>query len=182
MQAEKLLQATKRDVAAMPLEDLQQLVYELQVFQIELDLQNDELRQTHVELEAVRDQYADLYDFSPAGLLMLDSSGAIVHANLRAGMLLGVNRQELIGQTFLRFVDPEDQPVFQRHCQEVVKTDTRHACEVQIRNKTDLSRRRLYLESLAAHAESAHITHWRTAMFDISDWKQATGSDGKAKE
>src|SRR2546422_7894321 len=84
-QAEARLRATKRDVAAMPVKDVQQLVYELQVHQIELEMQNEELRRaqelqahqielemqneelrrTQVELEAARDSYVDLYDFSP---------------------------------------------------------------------------------------------------------------------
>ena len=58
----------------MPVKDVQQLVHELQVHQIELEMQNDELRRTQVELEAARDRYMDLYDFSPAGHLTLDTS------------------------------------------------------------------------------------------------------------
>ena len=86
-QAEALLQATKRDVAAMPIKDVQQLVHALQIHQIELNMQNEELRRTQVELEAARDRYSDLYDFSPAGHLTLDMSGTIVEANLRAATL-----------------------------------------------------------------------------------------------
>jgi Tfp pilus assembly protein FimV len=54
-QAEARLRATKRDVAAMPVKDVQQLVHELQVHQIELEMQNEELRRTQAELEAARD-------------------------------------------------------------------------------------------------------------------------------
>ena len=77
----------------MPVKDVQQLVHELQVHQIELEMQNDELRRTQLELEAARDRYVDLYDFSPAGHLTLDTHGTIVEANLRAGTLLGINRK-----------------------------------------------------------------------------------------
>ena len=62
-QAEELLRATKRDVAAMPVKDVQQLVHELPVHQIELEMQNDKLRRAQIELEAARDRYVDLYDF-----------------------------------------------------------------------------------------------------------------------
>ncbi|RPH75277.1 hypothetical protein EHM76_02005, partial [bacterium] len=61
-QAEARLRATKRDVAAMPVKDVQQLVHELQVHQIKLDMQNKELRRVQAELEAARDRYVDLYD------------------------------------------------------------------------------------------------------------------------
>ncbi|MEO7818550.1 MAG: PAS domain S-box protein, partial [Actinomycetota bacterium] len=171
-QAEERLRATPRDVAAMPTKDVQQLVHELQVHQIELDMQNEELRRTQVELEAARDRYADLYDFSPAGYLTLDMQGKIVEANLRAGMLMGLNRNELIGQLLARFVETEDQALFQRHCQAVMKTGTRQTCEAQFRDKSG-GLRWLNLESLVVREEPEQIIHWRTAMLDISDRKRA---------
>jgi PAS domain S-box-containing protein len=171
-QADALLQATKRDVAAMPITDVQQLVDALQIKQIELNMQNEELCRTQVELETARDRYRDLYDFSPVGRLTLDTSGTIVEANLSAAMLLGLTLQELIGQSLARFVEPEDQAIFQRHCHEVVKTGGRHTCEVQFRDKSGVSRW-LYLESLAAHEEPERITHWRAALLDISERKRA---------
>jgi PAS domain S-box-containing protein len=171
-QAEARLRATKRDVAAMPVKDVQQLVHELQVHQIELDMQNEELRRTQVELEVARDRYLDLYDFSPAGHLTLDTHGTIVEANLRAGTLLGINRKELTGRLLARFVASDDQDIFHRHCQEVLKTGKRQTCEVHLRKKVGVSCC-VYLESLAVHEEPGHITHWRTALLDISDRKLA---------
>ena len=156
----------------MPVKDVQQLVHELQVHQIELEMQNDELRRTQMELEAARDRYVDLYDFSPAGHLTLDTHGTIVEANLRAGTLLGINRKELIGQSLARFIASEDQDIFHRHCQDVLKTGTRQTCEVHLRKKAGASCC-VYLESLAVHEEPGRITHWRTALLDISDRKRA---------
>jgi len=171
-QAEELLRTTKRDVAAMPVKDVQQLVHELQVHQIELEMQNDELRRTQVELETARDRYVDLYDFSPAGHLTLDTHGKIVEANLRAGTLLGINRNELIRQPLARFVAAEDESIFRRHYQEVLKRGTRQTCEMQLRKASGASRW-VYFESLAVHEEPGHITHWRTSLLDISDRKLA---------
>ncbi len=171
-QAEKLLRTTKRDVAAMPGKDVQQLVHELQVHQIELEMQNEELRRAQVELEAAHDRYVDLYDFSPAGHLTLDRHGKIVKANLRAGTLLGVNRKELIRQPLARFIAAEDAGTFHRHCREVLERGTRLTCEVPLRKEAGASRW-VYLESLAVHDESGRITHWRTALLDVSDRKLA---------
>jgi two-component system, cell cycle sensor histidine kinase and response regulator CckA len=169
-QAEKLLQTTRDDVAAMPVKEVQQLVHELQVHQIELDIQNEELRRAHIELEAARDRYADLYDFSPAGHLTLDVSGKIVEANLRAGTMLGVNRKELIGQSFGRFVVLDDRAIFYGHCRESVKSGTRQICEVRLLNRSGASSY-VHLESLAVYEEPGHIIHWRTAILDITDRK-----------
>ncbi|MEP6933042.1 MAG: PAS domain S-box protein, partial [Nitrospirota bacterium] len=172
LQAEELLRMTKHDVAAMPVKDVQQLVHELQVHQIELELQNDELRRTQIELEAGRERYVNLYDFSPAGHLILDRSGTVVEANLQAGVLLGVNRLELIGQPLVRFVAAEDRDLVYRHCQEVLRTGTRQRCEMQLQQQAGVSRW-LYLESLAVHEEPGPITHWRAALLDITERKLA---------
>jgi len=131
-----------------------------------------ELRRTQVELEMARDRYVDLYDFSPVGHLTLDTHGTIVEANLRAGTLLGINRNELIGRPLAGFFASEVQDIFHRHCQEVLKTGTRQTCEVHPR-KEIVSSSCLYLESLAFSDETGHITHWRTAVLDITERKRA---------
>ena len=172
LQAEELLRVTKRNVSAMPVKEVQQLVHELQVHQIELEMQNEELRRTQVELEATRERYVDLYDFSPAGYLTLDTQGTIVEVNLRAETLFGINRKELIGQSFTRFIARSDAGTFQRHSQEVLKTGTRQTCEVHLRTKGDASCC-VHLESLAVHDETGRITHWRTALLDITERKRA---------
>jgi PAS domain S-box-containing protein len=172
LQAEELLRATRRDVAAMSVKDVQQLVHELQVHQIELEMQNEELRRVQMELEAARDRYLDLYDFSPVGHLMLDTDGTIVEANLRSGTLLGINRKELIGQPLARFFDSDDQDIFHRHSHDVLKTVTRQSCELRLRKNVGASCW-VYLNSLAVHEEPGRITHWRTALLDVSDRKSA---------
>ena len=172
-QAEARLRATKRDVAAMPVKDVQRLVHELQVYQIEMEMQNEELRRAQMELEASRDRYVDLYDFSPAGHLTLDTHGKIVEANLSAGTLLGIKRKELIGQTLARFIAArDDQDTFHRHCQDVLKTGARQICEVQLRDETGAARW-VYFESLAVHDKLGRITHWRMALLNITERKRA---------
>ena len=138
-------------------------------------LQNDELRRTQLELEVARDRYVDLYDFSPAGYLTLDTSGTIIEANLRAGTLLGVNWKELIGRSLTHFLPSNEQDIFHRHCQDVLKTGTRQACELLLRKKAGACCC-VHLMSLAVHEESGRITHWRTALLDISDRKRAEHS------
>ena len=171
-QAEARLRMTNREVAALPIKDVQQLVHELQVHQIELDLQNDELCRTQLEFEAVRDRYMDLYDFSPAGHMTLDTHGKIVEANLGAGTLLGLTRNKLIGQPLARFIAPRDEGTFHRHCQQVLKTGARQTCEVLLRIATGVPHW-IHFESLAVHDGPGSITHWRVALLDITERKLA---------
>ena len=171
-QAESLLRASRREVAAMPFKDVQQLVHELQVHQIELEMQNEELRRAQMELETARDRYVDLYDFSPVGHLTMDTHGTIVEANLSVETLFGINRNKLIGQSLARFVASDDQDTFHLHCQDVLKTGTRQSCEVHLRKKAGATCC-VYLESLAVHEEPGRIIHWRTTLLDVSDRKSA---------
>jgi diguanylate cyclase (GGDEF)-like protein/PAS domain S-box-containing protein len=84
------------------------LLYELQVYQIELEMQNEALRHAYVELEKSRDSYADLYNFSPVGYLTLTSEGLISKVNLTAAGFLGVARHELQYRRFSALITPED--------------------------------------------------------------------------
>ncbi len=146
---------------------MRQLVQELQVHQIELETQNEELRRAHLEIQTARDRYAELYDFSPAGHLTLDSRGVITEANLQAAMILNEDRKILIGQSLERFIEPDDQAGLFQHKRAILHTGLRQSCEVRIR-KERAQVCWVTLESLACLNESGGITHWQTAMLDIS--------------
>lgn len=89
-------------------EATEQLLHELQVHQIELEMQNETLRQTQAALEESRDAYADLYEFAPVGYLTLSQRGLVSDANLTAARLLGIERHALINRGFLRFISVND--------------------------------------------------------------------------
>lgn len=175
-QAEARLLTTTRDIAAMSRKDVQHLVHELQVHQIELEMQNDELRRAQAELAAMRDRYrdsyVDLYEFAPVGHLTLDSHSRIVEANLRASTLLGMNRNELVGRPLAQFVAPDDADTFHRHCQHVLQTGMRQTCEVRLRGGV-VTPRWIYFESLVLRDEPARTTRWRTALLDTTERKRA---------
>jgi PAS domain S-box-containing protein len=120
----------------------------------------------------MRDCYVDLYDYSQAGFLTLDTLGKIVDANLTAATMLGITRKALIGQLLIDFIRQDDQENFQLHCRNVLKKETRQRCEVQIREETGLVRW-ISLESRAVQDDSGRIDHWRTMLLDITERKQA---------
>jgi len=99
--------------------DIRRLFHELQVHQIELKLQNEELKQARDEMEAGLEKYSSLYDFAPVGYLTLSREGIIGEANLAGAGLLVVNRAALVRQNFRSFVLPADRPLFDHFLRQV---------------------------------------------------------------
>jgi PAS domain S-box-containing protein len=109
------------------------LIHELRVHQIELEMQNDELRRSQAELEESRSKYADLYDSAPVGYLTLDPRGKIVEANLTAATLLGVERGKLLGRFFSYFLVEADRRIFRQLINNVLN-QTERGGEVHLRD------------------------------------------------
>ena len=93
-------------------EAMRQKMYELQVHQIELQMQNEELRRTQLELDTSRARYFDLYDLAPVGYCTLNEAGLIVEANLTAAVMFGVARRDVIAKPISRFIGKDDQDAF----------------------------------------------------------------------
>jgi PAS domain S-box-containing protein len=108
------------------------LVHELRVHQIELEMQNEELRRTQSELIASRARFRDLYDTAPVGYLTLDEGGVILDANFTATDLLGVPRAGLTGWPMFRFILPEDKDTFYLMRRSVVAPGVPQVCDVRM--------------------------------------------------
>ena len=131
--AEAAARASRTDIARMPAGELQRLVHELQVHQIELEMQNEELRRAQSELGQPRDRFNDLYDFAPVGFLTLDHDATVLEANLTAASMLGVEREKLIGRKFTRFVARAAQDTLHLHRRAVLDGDGKQACDLLLR-------------------------------------------------
>ena len=111
------------------------LVHELQVHQIELEMQNEELKRARLEAEEALAKYSDLYDFAPIGLFTLDEQGQILESNLAGATLLGVERRNLTKKSFQRFVAPKDRPSFDDFCKKAFETSVKQMCELFLLKK-----------------------------------------------
>lgn len=147
--------------------EAERLLHELQVHQVELELQNEELRRARVELEAALDKYLDLYDFAPVGYFTLDAHGAIVEANLAGAALLGVDRSRLGGRRIADFLADECRTTFAGFLEGLFAAAPRPRAEVELRPQPE-GIRSLLLEGSAAPALASGEPRYRVAATDIS--------------
>jgi PAS domain S-box-containing protein len=122
------------ETAADPL----QLLHELQVHQIELEMQNAELRQARDKAEDLLDKYTDLYDSALVGYLTLDREGTIHTANLTGASLLGIERSRLIGLLFGLLVTDDARPIFTAFLERVFTRQRKESCEVALLKQGNL--------------------------------------------
>ena len=135
-QAEKIARAEEAQTReAMTPEETRQTLHELRVHQIELEMQNEELRRAQAELEAARARYFDLYDLAPVGYCTLNEKGLILEANLTIVAMLGMVRGDLVKQPLSRFILKEYQEIYYLHRKLLFETGESPAYELQMVKK-----------------------------------------------
>ena len=170
--AEKALAKPGRRIELMHEPDVQGLAHDLQVHEIELEMQNEELRRTQEAFEAARDRFADLYDFAPLPLLTLSEGGEVLEANLAAASLLALARKHLIHQKFSRFLTAEARDPFYSYCRQVLQSEIRLTGELTLRNAAGISLV-ARLEGIAAEDPGTHKRNCRLSLIDITERKEA---------
>jgi len=108
------------------------ILHELEVHQIELEISNESLRQAYDEADALRQKYADLYDFAPIPYFTLDAQGVIIQFNLAGAILLDIQRSETRPHRFAAFVKPAFLPVFNRFLEQKLHGRCRRSCELEL--------------------------------------------------
>jgi PAS domain S-box-containing protein/putative nucleotidyltransferase with HDIG domain len=146
------------------------VLHELHVHEIELQMQNEELRRSHVELEQARDRYRDLYDFAPVGYLTLSPEGRIIECNFAAGALLGWDRKDLHGHAFAQHLTQEDADRWHLHIKRTLESDAPLSCELDLKRSDD-SRVTVILESRRRTPNGSPVVI--ATLTDISSRRQA---------
>jgi len=169
-QAEMKLSKRKKKTALPPATeaDTRRLIHELEVHQIELEMQNEELARSRVEVDALLRQYTDLYDFAPVGYFTLARDGAIHRVNLAGANLLGVERGKLIKRRFGVFVSAQSRPAFNAFLEKLLEGQGKETCELAIlKNGNMPTEIRIEAVCFEDGQES------RAVMVDITERKQA---------
>ncbi|WP_296444079.1 PAS domain-containing sensor histidine kinase [Rhodoferax sp. UBA5149] len=126
---------SSKNLETLTPEAMRQTLHELQVHQIELEMQNEELRRAQEELTASRARYFDLYDLAPVGYCTVSEQGLILEANFTAASLLGVARSELVKRPISRFILKANQDIYylcRKQLLEASETSEAQSCELQM--------------------------------------------------
>jgi len=168
---EKAMSLEPQELESLSPEETRQTLHELRVHQIELEMQNDELRRRQVELDAARARYFDLYDLAPVGYVTLSEQGLILEANLTAATLLGVARVALVKQPFHRFILKEDHDIYYLHCKQLFETGAPQVCEMRML-RADATPFWVRMEAAVTQDGESRATICRAVMSDVTARKQ----------
>ncbi len=158
----------------------QQALAELHVHQIELEMQNQELRRTRRALDIERERYFDLYELAPVSYFSVGKNGSILQANLTACTLFGRSRSELLKQAFFRCLHKDDRYTFHNCVKQLESGSAVQSCELRLLGKPGLPD--VWVQLLLGHGKAVDGTPvWRIAINDISERVRATLSRDAAQ-
>lgn len=109
------------------------LINELQIHQIELEMNNEELKRAYDETDALRAHYLDVYDFAPIPYLTFDAAGSILEMNLAAAIMLCIKRSHKGRHHFDALLTEASAQAFHHFLQETLN-GMMSRCEVNLRS------------------------------------------------
>lgn len=154
----------------LSIKQIRTLFHELHVHQIELEIQNEELRQTQEALELSRARYFELYDLAPVGYLTLSQKGIILEGNLTLAILLDTPKNGLMKSPLSRYILAADQDSFYHFHRRLRETDDPQVCELRMtckEGRTFWAR----LDGVAMQRNEERV--YRVIVSDISPHRQA---------
>ena len=178
-QAEAELRGRPQTNPETAVERLDELVHELQTHQIELEMQNEQLRAAQEELVQSRDNYSDLYDFAPVGYVTLSGKGLILAANLTLADFLGKERQSLVKARFSTFVIGDDQDAYYRYLRALSESGQKQSCELRMHGE-GAEPCWVKLDGVRVEAADDEQHRIRLAITDISPQKRVEEALGEA--
>lgn len=112
--------------------EVTKLIDELTLYQLELEIQNEDLLKIQIDLEESQSKYIDLYDLAPIGYFSINKEGLINEVNIAGCQLLGLNKQALINRCFSRYIVPEDKTLFAEYRLRAFKEMTLQSFELKL--------------------------------------------------
>ena len=154
----------------LPPEEARRLIQKLRTHQIELEMQNEELRQTQQALAESRDRYSNLYDSAPIGYMTSSDKDMILESNLTLAKMLGIERQALLKESLSSFVLPADEDIYYLHRRKIL--DLKKCCSCSLRMLRKNSEPFwAEIDSTLVETGDENDTHVRTTITDITERK-----------
>lgn len=165
---DKLLSVPSKTSSPLSEINMMKLIHELEVYQVELELQNEELQRAKALADIATNKYTNLYDFAPSGYFTLSKMGDIIDLNLASALMLGKERSKLIDNRFSLFVSSDTRSVFNLFIDKVFESKSPETCEVTLISNDDLPTNVLLTGIVTENDDQCNIT-----MVDITKRKQA---------
>ena len=149
----------------------QSLLKGLRVRQVELEVENENLRRTQSDLETLRARYSDLYERAPIGFLTVNEEGVILEANLPASVFFGMDRSVLVRRNFARCIESADRDIYFLTRNRLLKTGMPDVFELRMLHSTSAHFwAKLKIVNLW-QKDKSHL--FRITILDITDRKNA---------
>lgn len=133
LRAEEQLKVKQQDERITEAEhDIKKLLHELQVHQIELEMQNEELRETNEIAESALKKYTMLYDLAPMGYFTLAADGTILELNFTGAEMLGDRHFSLVNSNFKLYVSEQSRDMFNVFFKKVYTEKSKVSCEITL--------------------------------------------------
>lgn len=147
--------------------DAQKLLHELQVHQIELEMQNEELRHAYEIAEATLKRYTRVFDLSLVGYFMIDKKGTILNLNFTGADTLGERRFSLINSNFKLFLSERSKSVFNDFLKRAYTSYAKESCELVLGTNKEASRP-IYIEGVVSEDDQECLL----SVIDISSFRK----------
>jgi PAS domain S-box-containing protein len=173
---DRLRTLQERDETPHVGQDSARVVHELHVYQIELEMQNRELREAQQRIELSRARYAELYDRAPVGYATLDPKGVLLEVNLTAATLFGREREHVVGLPFIAAAGIKHHSAFFSHLRETARAE-RGPRDVEL--EANDGNRILRLTTTVNFAGGSQIVGFRTVIDDVTERRRAEAERGE---
>jgi len=158
------------DLKVMSPEEMQRTLQELRVHQIELGIQNEELRRLHEELDSERERYFYLYDQAPVGYCTISEKGLIMETNITAANMLGVFCGALTKQPISQIINKDDRDIYNLLRKKLVETGKQQECELRMIKMDETAFWAHLAATVAPDTNGAQV--FLIALTDITDRKK----------
>jgi len=165
--AEERLREKTENLENLP-EDVDALIHELQVHQIELEMQNEELRHSRAELEELNEKYYDLYNFAPVSYFTLDATSAITELNTAGAELLGFDKRHLVKTLFRWYIAPKYSQKFLDYRKQAIETREKQVFDLGLIRKNGI----IFYAHVEMLPQFNHETTFKMVVVDITERKK----------